>query len=135
MIFNFSRLLLIFIVLSGCKPQHVSYDKAISESKDYDLTIAFGSCNNQDSKNLLWDDILKNKPDLWIWAGDNIYSDTNDMRVLKNSYKRQMGQDGYAEFVKKVKILGTWDDHDFGKNDAGVEYPKRIEVKSYFLIF
>ena len=41
-----------------------------------DYTIAFGSCNKQNKKNILWKEISKNNPDLWVWGGDIIYSDT-----------------------------------------------------------
>lgn len=31
--------------------------------------IAFGSCNNQGDEQPLWKDLIKQKPDLWIWGG------------------------------------------------------------------
>jgi len=41
-----------------------------------DYTIAFGSCNKQFLENKLWDDIIEQQPDVWIWGGDNVYADT-----------------------------------------------------------
>jgi alkaline phosphatase D len=32
-------------------------------------------------------------------------------------------------------ILATWDDHDYGKNDAGAEYPMKKESQQVFLDF
>ncbi len=129
------NLILISFLFLGCKPQPETAIEDTPESQNYDLTIAFGSCNKQYQQNLLWDDILKNNPDLWIWGGDNMYSDTYDMDVLEDNYKLQKEQVGYAELVSKVKILGTWDDHDYGKNDAGTEYPEKDESQELFLNF
>ncbi len=39
------------------------------------LKIAFGSCNNQWVAQPLWKRIVQYKPNLWIWAGDNVYID------------------------------------------------------------
>jgi alkaline phosphatase D len=32
-------------------------------------------------------------------------------------------------------VLATWDDHDYGANDAGAEYPKKRESQQVFLDF
>jgi alkaline phosphatase D len=34
-----------------------------------------------------------------------------------------------------VPVYGTWDDHDYGANDAGREYPKKAESQQLFLDF
>ncbi|WP_298344256.1 hypothetical protein [uncultured Algibacter sp.] len=52
-----------------------------------DFVINFGSCNKQNEPQLLWDDIINNDPDLWIWLGDNIYGDTDNMQILKEKYQ------------------------------------------------
>lgn len=100
-----------------------------------DFTIAFGSCNKQYEENIFWDDVLDLKPNVWIWGGDNIYSDTYNMEEMKRNYVLQKQQKGYAEIEKNIEILGTWDDHDYGKNDAGYDYEKRKESQQLFLDF
>lgn len=99
------------------------------------FTIAFGSCNKASSENLLWDDVLKTNPNVWIWGGDNIYGDTNDMKKMKNIYELQSQQKGYSKIKQNIPILGTWDDHDYGKNDAGEEYEMKKESQQLFLDF
>jgi alkaline phosphatase D len=100
-----------------------------------ELQIAFGSCNKQNLDNLFWDDILNLNPDLWIWGGDNIYADTDDMEKMRAMYEAQNQVPGYREVRKKVKILGTWDDHDYGLNDGGVEFKAKAESQQVFLDF
>ncbi len=98
-------------------------------------TIAFGSCNRQDLPQPLWQPILENQPDLWIWLGDNIYGDTQDMQVLAAKYQKQSEQADYQKLTAQVPIIGIWDDHDFGKNDAGKEYAYRAESQQLMLDF
>ncbi|AZJ32169.1 alkaline phosphatase D [Tenacibaculum mesophilum] len=99
------------------------------------FSIAFGSCNNQKLNNPFWENILSLQPDVWIWGGDNIYADTNNMRKMKRMYKSQKKVKGYKELTTKVPILATWDDHDYGKNDAGVEFEMKDESQQLFLDF
>lgn len=118
------------IVLVSC-----ATPKNIDESNSNDFTIAFGSCNKQNVKNILWKEIKKNQPNLWVWGGDNIYSDTHDMNKLRNDYKTLKNQKGYSDLINNIPVLATWDDHDYGKNDSGVESPKKVEAQKEFLDF
>ena len=99
------------------------------------FTIAFGSCNNQVLENDLWKEIEKNNPNIWIWGGDIIYTDTEDMSYMQQNYLKQKKDTTYSNFANKVEILATWDDHDYGKNDGGAEYPKKNEAQQLFLDF
>jgi alkaline phosphatase D len=100
-----------------------------------DFIIAFGSCDNQKLENNLWPAVLKNNPNIWIWGGDNIYSDTYDMEKMANDYKTQKEDNEYLKVVNSTSILGTWDDHDYGLNDGGEEYEMRKESQQLFLDF
>jgi alkaline phosphatase D len=100
-----------------------------------DFIIAFGSCDNQKLENNLWSAVLKNNPNVWIWGGDNIYSDTYDMEKMANDYKTQKEDNEYLKVVNSTSILGTWDDHDYGLNDGGEEYEMRKESQQLFLDF
>lgn len=132
---KYLRLIFVLFVLNACKTEDVDTTTAELNLEDYDLTIAFGSCNKQNKKNRLWDDVLKNNPEVWIWAGDNIYGDTDDMQILRQKYTQQKNQDGYAALEANTRVLGTWDDHDYGKNDAGLEFAKKKESQHLFLDF
>ncbi len=126
---------LLLILLSSC-----SHKKPITivKSANYiqsDFTLSFGSCNNQSLTNTLWPEILRNHPDVWIWGGDIVYSDTDDMEIMKRSYDLQKNKKNYTDFRNSVDVLGTWDDHDYGLNDGGAEYSKKDEVQSILLDF
>ena len=34
--------------------------------------------------------------------------------------------------AKPAPLLATWDDHDYGENDAGFEYPLKVESQKLF---
>jgi alkaline phosphatase D len=93
--------------------------------------IAFGSCNSERKPQPLWPVIAKDEPSLWIWTGDNIYADTEDAQVFRAKYDQQLEHPGYGAFARRVPFMtGTWDDHDYGVNDGGNEYPKKELAKA-----
>ena len=98
-------------------------------------TIAFGSCNRQDEPQPLWDDILAQRPDLWIWLGDNIYGDTDDMREMRGMYAQQLARPEYQQLTATVPVVGTWDDHDYGVNDGGQEFSEKQASRDLLLEF
>jgi alkaline phosphatase D len=97
--------------------------------------IAFGSCASQNKAQPIWDMVIAEKPDLFLFIGDNIYGDTEDMSVMKNKYSQLMAKPGYQKLLKTCPLLSTWDDHDYGKNDGGSEYGMRKESEKVFLDF
>lgn len=97
--------------------------------------IAFGSCAHQDKEQPVWDAILAARPDLFIFLGDNIYADTRDINVLKAKYEKLAAKPGFKKLRDTVPILAIWDDHDFGENDSGCDYPLKDASRQAFLDF
>lgn len=97
--------------------------------------IGFGSCLKEDKPQPLWDDVLAVNPDLFVLMGDNIYGDTEDMDVLKAKYAKLAAQPGFAKLRQTTPVIGIWDDHDYGENDAGAEYPHKEASKQIMLDF
>jgi alkaline phosphatase D len=105
------------------------------EAEDPLQVISFGSCNRQDEAQPLWNTIISHESDLWIWLGDNIYGDTDSMSVLKAKYEFQNANSDYQKLKSRTPIIGIWDDHDFGKNDAGKEYLYKDESRDLMYDF
>jgi alkaline phosphatase D len=95
--------------------------------------IGFGSCANQDKDQPILSLAANEKLDAFVFLGDNIYGDTDDMDTLRNKYKRWASQSHYKKLVQSTKVLATWDDHDFGQNDVGSHYPFKEESKKIFM--
>lgn len=97
--------------------------------------IAFGSCANQGRPQPIWDAVNALKPEVFLFLGDNIYADTTSMEVMKKKYDQFAAIPGFQRLKQSSKILATWDDHDYGKNDAGYEYGPKAESQKLFLDF
>lgn len=97
--------------------------------------IAFGSCAQQDKAQPILDTVLRHRPDVFVYLGDNIYGDTKDMKVLSDKYAKLGAKPEFQRLKKGTRVLATWDDHDFGWNDAGRHYPFKKESKELFLNF
>lgn len=95
--------------------------------------IAFGSCGDQDWPQPVLTLAANNKPDAFIFLGDNIYGDTKNMDTLENKYKRWQAQPDFKRLDSATKIFATWDDHDYGWNDDGKYYEFKKESKEIFL--
>lgn len=97
--------------------------------------IAFGSCFRETKPAPIFDAIVATRPECYLWLGDNIYGDTSDMEVLRRKYQVAATLPAYIALKATCPILGTWDDHDFGKNDAGNDYEMRKESQQVLLDF
>ena len=97
--------------------------------------IAFGSCGSQNNELPIFNTVALHQPDLFIFLGDNIYGDTEDMQVLRNKYNQLGNKQSYINMKNNTSILATWDDHDYGWNDAGKYYEYKEESKEIFLDF
>ena len=96
--------------------------------------FAFGSCNREYLPQPLWPLIIADKPQLFIWGGDNIYGDKNPFKhQIEKKYRIQNKKPGYQKLKQVTPIIGIWDDHDYGKNNGGGEYKKK-EVNRHFLL-
>jgi alkaline phosphatase D len=97
--------------------------------------IAFGSCAEQHRPQPIWESVVAARPELFLFLGDNIYADTENMEVFWAKYQLLGAQPGYQKLKATCPILATWDDHDLGANDAGGEHPKKKEAQKLFLDF
>jgi len=107
-----------------------------SATVDRPLTrIAFGSCAHQDKPQPIWELVNAWEPELFVFLGDNIYGDTLDMSVMRAKYAKLAAKPGFRKLRRKSRVVAIWDDHDYGKDDAGREYPKKRESRDVFMDF
>lgn len=97
--------------------------------------IFFGSCGHQDKDMPILDSVVKQNPDLFIFLGDNVYGDTEDMSVLQAKYEKLGSKPRFQALKDAAPIIAIWDDHDYGENDAGAEYPQKEASRQIMLDF
>ena len=127
-----SQACLVWALFAAWGAAHAYYPEDFDGSPE---VIAFGSCNREGMEQPLWPVIAAERPDLWIWGGDNIYGDSKREEVIREAYRRQLSHPGYAVFRAAFPIIGTWDDHDYGWNNAGREYPIKQRTQQLALDF
>jgi alkaline phosphatase D len=99
--------------------------------------LAIGSCIDQERPQPIWDAILADPPDVFVFGGDNVYASTPPWSrdKLERAYSRLAGTPGFARVRARVPHLAIWDDHDYGLNDGGVEFVHKQSSKEAFLAF
>jgi alkaline phosphatase D len=101
-------------------------------------TIAFASCSNEEwtRDQKAFEQITALKPDLMLFLGDNVYgSDTADdpqLSGLRAAYWQQSRRREFIALAESVPYLAIWDDHDFGKNDAGGDFAGKVLAQAMF---
>lgn len=113
---------------AGAAGGHPASDRTLTR-------IAFGSCAKQDKEQPIWEAILSAKPDLFIFLGDNIYGDTRDPQVMRDKYAMLAAKPGFKRLRETTPVCAIWDDHDYGEDDAGADYPMKEESRRQFCDF
>ncbi len=97
--------------------------------------IAFGSCNKMTMPQTMWQHVIVNNPQLWIWLGDIIYGDTTNVRALAAHYRKLKTTPDYKKLRSKTQIIGIYDDHDYGMNDGYKNHPTKKGTKKCLMDF
>lgn len=122
------------LLLGGMALPFASLFKTRAQTRN-DFTIAFGSCNEDLLPQDFWRSIAAFRPDVFLFCGDNVYCDSYDIAEKQIIYDGLGANPEFARFRRQVPIVATWDDHDYGVNDCGAEYPAKLESKKLFLDF
>lgn len=99
--------------------------------------IAFGSCLHQAKPQPIWQGIASRNPQLMLMMGDNVYGDFDDeaATALKAAYAALAAHPEFSKARATLPMLATWDDHDYGRNDAGVEFAGKTVAAQAFAAF
>lgn len=137
------RLLIPALLVLGLAPAGASAQQP--PPPDSVLTrIAFGSCADEEKAQPIWSAILAARPQLFLFAGDNVYGDVRDgkpvpegeaIESLGRAYEDAAKVPGLATLRRTVPHLATWDDHDYGRNDGGAEFAGKREAQALFQRF
>lgn len=109
-----------------------SVSASASEPIDH---ILFGSCGHQDKAMPILDSIIDDQPDLFLFLGDNVYGDTEDMQLLSQKYQKLGQMPRFKKLRATTPLIAIWDDHDFGENDAGKGFPQKEASRQIMLDF
>ena len=98
--------------------------------------IAFGSCAGSDRDDAIFATISNTNADVFLFIGDNVYAaneeDDAELKSLKQAYGQLAGSKAFADLRRKIPLLVTWDDHDYGLNDAGGDWPRKLASQQLY---
>ncbi len=78
------------------------------------------------SQGNMWDSVVAAKPEMIFFIGDLCYSDfygATDEAKLWARFANSRNKLKYYKMKSLIPTLFTWDDHDFGANNTGRDYP------------
>jgi alkaline phosphatase D len=122
----------IILIILFC---YIPFFCSIQLNAQENLNLSFGSCLTQKKDMGILKSIHTFSPQYFIFMGDNIYKDTYNIEEKISEYNGLGENPDFQILRKKTKILATWDDHDYGVNDAGEEYPVKKESQREFTNF
>ena len=99
--------------------------------------IAFASCYvPQFEQPGVWKVINDRRPELLVLMGDNVYQSEEkaepELRELREAYMQLAQESEFADLRAQAAMFATWDDHDYGRNDAGADFPARYQSEELF---
>ena len=104
--------------------------------------IAFGSCAKHWQHQPIWEKVIATKPDLFLFLGDAVYSDTDGVtawavteKQLQGEWNRLADKPEFQRFRAEIPIMATWDNHDYGTHNGGAEFELKEVSKRIFLDF
>ena len=102
-------------------------------SADMALTrILIASCNDEEVESPTLERLAAEEADLFLMVGDNVYGDIDgrtfsnnqaNLTELRNAFTELAGRADFQAVRAKHPMMVAWDDHDYGANDAGREFP------------
>ncbi len=104
----------------------------VAAANSNSTTIALIGCHKQKREAPTLTHLAEHvKPDYCVWLGDNVYADTyTDADVIKTQLAVLNEKPGFQDLKRNSAFLVTWDDHDYGFNNAGKNYPLKEKSRA-----
>lgn len=115
--------------------------RSLSLASGKSLKFALVSCAfdfYQTHAKVMWDHLFAEKPEMIFLIGDSVYADHNSDGSEQDIWRRYCEtRSRLRHFVQPTLIptLTTWDDHDYGKNNACKYFPQKMASRRIFDLF
>jgi len=105
--------------------------KALPASDAVLTRILVGSCNNEEAPSPALAQVAREKADLFLMIGDNVYGDMDGRQYMNNDPDLKEVRESFTDLGRQAEfkaaraahpMMVAWDDHDYGANDAGGDY-------------
>jgi alkaline phosphatase D len=117
--------------LAVCTPVFSNFAKA----EENEWVLGFGSCMSTRRSQNFWKSILSRQYNHWVFLGDNLYPEKDTLNSLQSAYSELAKVEPLSKLRSMVSVSATWDDHDFGADNADSSLPFRSESQQLFRSF
>lgn len=114
--------------------------KGLELSRD-NARFAILSCMDDRAENHaeMWREVISEQPDVMFFLGDNVYVDGEDQPVTAELIwaryvETRLTLDVY-QMEPLAPVFATWDDHDYGEDNAGASFRFKQEAYRTFKAF
>ncbi|MEC8474299.1 MAG: hypothetical protein VXZ38_06610, partial [Planctomycetota bacterium] len=81
------------------------------------VSVSFASCIDIEP-NPIWQEMKALQPDAIFLMGDTPYIDQSDLNIVRERHRKFLQIPELAALASHTPMMGTWDDHDFGRNNG-----------------
>ncbi len=81
------------------------------------VTVSFASCVDSEP-NKIWNEMAALGTETVFLMGDTPYIDSSDLGVVRDRHRKFLQVPGLTALGAHTPVVGTWDDHDFGRNNG-----------------
>ncbi|MGB3625918.1 MAG: alkaline phosphatase D family protein [Henriciella sp.] len=94
--------------------------------------ILVASCNDEELDSPTLAQLAEEEADLFLMIGDNVYGDRDGRDYANNQPELEEVRESFADLADRAEfqevrakfpMMVAWDDHDYGANDAGRNFP------------
>jgi hypothetical protein len=121
------------------------FDQRVFRSLDlgrHTCRFAVVSCMDDAYKNqaiTMWEGLAAENCDFVVFLGDTCYTDKNNPGREEADYARRYAETrstfAWFKLPRLIPSLAVWDDHDFGGNNLGMEFPRANFTRQLFKNF
>jgi alkaline phosphatase D len=131
--------------------EQVTFRTAPAPGETGRVSLAFGSCSKFSQYGVapIFQAIADEKPDFFLFGGDNIYfivgdggerhfsttgpvGDWNSYEAMMARHLRARTHPDVQRLLRTIPSYAVWDDHDFGPNNADSTFPMKDEATRAF---
>lgn len=108
--------------------------KALPATSAVMTRILVASCYDEEKPNPALAQMARERADLMLLVGDNVYGDRDGQAFVSNDADLSELREAFTDLASAPEfqaaraahpMMVAWDDHDYGANDAGREFPFR----------
>jgi phosphodiesterase/alkaline phosphatase D-like protein len=115
----------------SAESRHEAVFTTAPETNSARVVLGLGSCAPS-VPDPIWTQVVDEGCEGFVLLGDTPYIDDDRLSVAREKHRAFLAQPEIARMVRSMPVWGTWDDHDFGRNDGHGDFPGKHVARLAF---